>query len=84
MPRAARSNRQRALTKDPLQLLLATYDESLKRNRERALLLFDWATGGAGAARRPGDAREPAARRRRSMALALLTLPRQDILDQES
>ena len=38
--------RQRALTRDPLQLLLATCDESLKGKRDRALLLFGWATGG--------------------------------------
>jgi hypothetical protein len=44
--RGARSKRQRALTKDPLQLLLATCDESLRGKRDRALLLFAWATGG--------------------------------------
>lgn len=44
--RGARPKRQRALTKDPLQLLLATCDESLKGKRDRALLLFGWATGG--------------------------------------
>ena len=38
--------RQRALTKDPLQLLLATCDDSLRGKRDRALLLFAWATGG--------------------------------------
>lgn len=35
-----------ALTKDPLQLVLATCDESLKGKRDRALLLFAWASGG--------------------------------------
>lgn len=35
-----------ALTKDPLQLLLATCDETLKGKRDRALLLFAWASGG--------------------------------------
>ena len=44
--RGARPKRQRALTKDPLQLLLATCDASLKGKRDRALLLFGWATGG--------------------------------------
>ncbi|SEB22614.1 site-specific integrase [Variovorax sp. YR216] len=44
--RGARPKRQRALTKDPLQLLLATCDESLKGKRDRALLVFGWATGG--------------------------------------
>lgn len=44
--RGARPKRQRALTRDPLQLLLATCDESLKGRRDRALLLFAWATGG--------------------------------------
>jgi integrase len=35
-----------ALTKDPLQLVLATCDETLKGKRDRALLLFAWASGG--------------------------------------
>lgn len=38
--------KQDALTKDPLQLLLATCDDSLKGKRDRALLLFAWASGG--------------------------------------
>lgn len=44
--RGARPKRQRALTKHPLQLLLATCDESLRGKRDRALLLFAWAPGG--------------------------------------
>lgn len=44
--RGAAPKRQRALTKDPLQLVLATCDESLCGKRDRALLLFAWATGG--------------------------------------
>ncbi|RZL92636.1 MAG: hypothetical protein EOP82_09640 [Variovorax sp.] len=44
--RGARPRKQRALTKDPLQALLATCDESLRGQRDRALLLFAWATGG--------------------------------------
>ena len=44
--RGARPRKQRALTKDPLQALLATCDESLRGKRDRALLLFAWATGG--------------------------------------
>lgn len=35
-----------ALTKDPLQALLATCDASLQGTRDRALLLFAWASGG--------------------------------------
>ena len=35
-----------ALTKDPLQLVLATCDDSLKDKRDLALLLFAWASGG--------------------------------------
>jgi integrase len=44
--RGARPRKQRALTKDPLQALLATCDETLRGQRDRALLLFAWATGG--------------------------------------
>ncbi|KWT70563.1 Tyrosine recombinase XerD (plasmid) [Variovorax sp. WDL1] len=44
--RGARPRKQRALTKDPLQALLATCDDSLRGKRDRALLLFAWATGG--------------------------------------
>ena len=35
-----------ALTKDPLQLILASCDDSLRGHRDRALLLFAWASGG--------------------------------------
>jgi integrase len=35
-----------ALTRDPLQALLATCDDSLRGKRDRALLLFAWASGG--------------------------------------
>ena len=35
-----------ALTKDPLQALLETCDDSLRGKRDRALLLFAWASGG--------------------------------------
>lgn len=44
--RGARPRKQRALTKDPLKALLATCDDSLRGKRDRALLLFAWATGG--------------------------------------
>ncbi|PZQ76756.1 MAG: hypothetical protein DI563_06220 [Variovorax paradoxus] len=44
--RGVRQNKQRALTKDPLQQLLATCDKSPKGIRDRALLLFAWTTGG--------------------------------------
>lgn len=39
-------NKKDALTKDPLQLMLASCDESLRGKRDRALLLFAWASGG--------------------------------------
>lgn len=35
-----------ALTRDPLEALLATCDNSLRGRRDRALLLFAWASGG--------------------------------------
>lgn len=44
--RGVRQNKQKALTKDPLQMLLATCDHSPKGIRDRALLLFAWSTGG--------------------------------------
>ena len=44
--RGARARKQRALTKDPLQAVLATCDDTLRGKRDRALLLFAWATGG--------------------------------------
>ncbi|CAN7749453.1 site-specific integrase [Variovorax sp. LjRoot84] len=44
--RGARPRKQRALTKDPLQAVLATCDDSLRGKRDRALLLFAWASGG--------------------------------------
>ena len=39
-------NKKDALTKDPLQLILASCDDSLRGRRDRALLLFAWASGG--------------------------------------
>lgn len=44
--RGVRPQKQRALTKDPMQQLLATCDASMKGIRDRALLLFAWSTGG--------------------------------------
>lgn len=44
--RGALPQKKEALTKDPLDALLATCDESLKGRRDRALLLFAWASGG--------------------------------------
>lgn len=38
--------KKEALTRDPLQALLATCDDSLRGKRDRALLLFAWASGG--------------------------------------
>ncbi|HAL38942.1 MAG TPA: integrase [Polaromonas sp.] len=44
--RGALPQKKDALTKDPLQALLATCDDSLRGKRDRALLLFAWASGG--------------------------------------
>lgn len=39
-------DKKAALTKDPLEALLATCDNSLRGVRDRALLLFAWSSGG--------------------------------------
>ena len=44
--RGALPQKKDALTKDPLQALLATCDDSLRGKRDRALLLFAWSSGG--------------------------------------
>lgn len=44
--RGALPQKKDALTKDPLQAILATCDDSLRGQRDRALLLFGWASGG--------------------------------------
>jgi integrase len=44
--RGAVSERKAALTREPLEALLATCDDSLRGLRDRALLLFGWASGG--------------------------------------
>lgn len=44
--RGALAQKKEALTKDPLTALLATCDNSLRGQRDRALLLFAWASGG--------------------------------------
>lgn len=44
--RGALPRKQRALSKEPFQAMLATCDDSLRGRRDRALLLFAWATGG--------------------------------------
>ena len=44
--RGALPQKKDALTRDPLMSILATCDESLKGMRDRALLLFAWASGG--------------------------------------
>lgn len=44
--RGALPRKQDALTKDPLQAILATCDDSPRGKRDRALLLFAWASGG--------------------------------------
>jgi integrase len=44
--RNALPHKQRALTKEPLEAVLETCDDSLKGKRDRALLLFAWASGG--------------------------------------
>ena len=46
---ATRGSRERpkaALVRQPLEMLLATCDKSLRGKRDRALLLFAWASGG--------------------------------------
>jgi len=44
--RGVRAGRKDALTREPLEQLLATCDDSLAGLRDRALLLFAWASGG--------------------------------------
>lgn len=44
--RGALPRKQRALSKEPFRAVLATCDDSLRGQRDRALLLFAWATGG--------------------------------------
>ena len=44
--RGVQPNKKDALTRDPLEALLATCDDSLRGKRDRALLLFAWASGG--------------------------------------
>ncbi|VTU44764.1 site-specific integrase [Variovorax sp. RA8] len=44
--RNATPHKQRALTKEPLEAVLETCDDSLKGKRDRALLLFAWSSGG--------------------------------------
>ncbi|MGC7403279.1 site-specific integrase [Pandoraea pneumonica] len=44
--RGVRTTKKDALTREPLRKLLATCDESLRGKRDRALLLFAWASGG--------------------------------------
>jgi hypothetical protein len=44
--RNALPHKQRALTREPPEAVLETCDDSLKGKRDRALLLFAWASGG--------------------------------------
>jgi integrase len=44
--RGIQPNKKEALTKDPLLAMLDTCDETLRGKRDRALLLFAWASGG--------------------------------------
>lgn len=44
--RGAPTQRKAALTREPLDALLATCDESLRGLRDRAILLFAWSSGG--------------------------------------
>lgn len=44
--RGALPHKKDALTKDPLHLMLASCDDSLRGKRDRALLLFAWSSGG--------------------------------------
>jgi integrase len=40
------AHKQTALTRNPLEAVLATCDDSLRGHRDRALLLFAWSSGG--------------------------------------
>lgn len=44
--RGQTARKKPALTRNPLEAMLATCDESLRGKRDRALLLFAWASGG--------------------------------------
>ncbi len=44
--RGVRTAKKEALTREPLRALLATCDDTLRGKRDRALLLFAWASGG--------------------------------------
>jgi len=44
--RGARARRTPALVREPLEMMLETCDDSLRGTRDRALLLFAWASGG--------------------------------------
>lgn len=44
--RGERPRKKAALTRDPLQAVLATCDDTLRGKRDRALLLFAWSSGG--------------------------------------
>lgn len=44
--RGVLAQKKDALTKDPLQAILATCEDTLRGKRDRALLLFAWASGG--------------------------------------
>ncbi|WP_244914527.1 site-specific integrase [Pandoraea apista] len=44
--RGVRTAKKEALTREPLRALLATCDDSIRGKRDRALLLFAWASGG--------------------------------------
>jgi len=44
--RGVRPDKKAAITLEPLQAMLATCDDSLRGVRDRALLLFAWASGG--------------------------------------
>ncbi|WP_353190863.1 site-specific integrase [Pandoraea pnomenusa] len=44
--RGVRTAKKDALTREPLRAMLATCDDSLRGKRDRALLLFAWASGG--------------------------------------
>jgi integrase len=44
--RGVKPHKQAALTKEPLRAVLATCDDSPRGMRDRALLLFGWASGG--------------------------------------
>ena len=74
--RGVKPHKQAALTKEPLQAVLATCDESPRGNRDRALLLFGWAVAGGAARRSPAPPWKTCARSVRAAISARSPTPR--------